>query len=85
MFYAALDEETAVAETIAAGRSADQDLTLGVFRSTTELQVVDLVEPPKVISRFVEEPVTAFHRVMRICGAASELRETPDGDPPPES
>jgi hypothetical protein len=56
MFYAALDERTAVAETVAAGRSADQDLTLGVFHPTTELQVVDLVEPPQVISRFVEDP-----------------------------
>lgn len=56
MFYGTFDEETAVAETVAAGRAADEDLTIGVFRTHAEMQIVDLVDPPPVLSRFLEDP-----------------------------
>jgi HEPN/RES N-terminal domain 1/RES domain len=46
MFYGAFDLQTAVEESIAAGRRPDQGLTVGVFEVGQNFHVADLVEPP---------------------------------------
>lgn len=50
MFYGAFDNETAVAETTAAGWGEDVDLTVGEFVNRQQLRVVDLPDMPAIPS-----------------------------------
>jgi hypothetical protein len=68
MFYGAFDADTAVAETIAPGWDAGEDLTAAEFVSQRPLRVVDLTDLPSMPSLYdrdhrADRPWTAFlHR-----------------------
>jgi hypothetical protein len=55
MFYAAIDENTAVLETYEPNRSASSELAIARFRSARALNVLDLTCLPDIPSQFDEE------------------------------
>ena len=52
MFYAAMDEETAVLETFHPDSSKTREIALARFRNTRDLNVLDLTRLPKIPSQF---------------------------------
>jgi hypothetical protein len=74
MFYAAFDEPTAIAETVAPGRSPADDLTIGVFRTHAALQIVDLVDPPPPPSRYADDVDNARPALRFLRGFVEEVR-----------
>lgn len=60
MFYGALDVKTARAETLNHGQNAGQIVSIGTFRSTRNLRVLDLADLPSIPSVFNE---SGHHRI----------------------
>jgi len=74
MFYGSFDEATAILEIAGDGRNPQEDLTVGVFRTHAEMQIVDLVEPPPILSRYLEDPDNARPALRFLHAFVEEVR-----------
>jgi len=73
MFYGAFDIATARAETLDPNLHSDQTLSIGTFRSTRNLRVLDLVDMPDIPSVFEEDGHYRIHPLRFLHAFARDI------------